>query len=102
MKTLRQIKRIIIFVIGMTVLLLGIALVALPGPAFLVIPAGLGILAIEFEWARRWLRKARGFIKACTTDNLDCREEPSGLNRWAIRTRVWLQRVKRSLKLSKG
>jgi tellurite resistance protein TerC len=31
----------------------------LPGPAFIVIPIGLGILAIEFEWARRWLRRAR-------------------------------------------
>jgi hypothetical protein len=38
---------------------LGIALVVLPGPAFLVIPAGLAILAIEFAWARRWLGRAR-------------------------------------------
>jgi hypothetical protein len=34
----------------------------LPGPAFIVIPVGLGILSIEFAWARRWLRtvKERG------------------------------------------
>jgi hypothetical protein len=31
----------------------------LPGPAFLVIPAGLAILAIEFAWAKHWLRQAR-------------------------------------------
>lgn len=59
MTTLRRIKRISVAVAGGTVLLTGIALIVLPGPAFVVIPAGLGILAIEFEWARRWLRRAR-------------------------------------------
>jgi hypothetical protein len=44
------------------VLALGIALIVLPGPAFLVIPAGLAILAIEFAWARRWLRSARAVL----------------------------------------
>jgi hypothetical protein len=57
--TLRQIKRVVIAVVGGTVLVLGIALIVLPGPAFVVIPAGLAILAIEFAWARRWLRSAR-------------------------------------------
>ncbi len=47
---------------GGTVLALGIAFIVLPGPAFLVIPAGLAILAMEFAWARRWLRKARGLL----------------------------------------
>ena len=55
----RHVKRIIIFVIGMTVVLIGVALIVLPGPAVLVIPAGLAILATEFAWARHWLRKAR-------------------------------------------
>jgi len=31
----------------------------LPGPAVVVIPVGLGILALEFAWARHWLRKLR-------------------------------------------
>jgi uncharacterized protein (TIGR02611 family) len=53
---LRQARRVIIAVIGFTVLLVGVALLVLPGPAFLVIPAGLAILAIEFAWARRWLQ----------------------------------------------
>ena len=30
-----------------------------PGPAFIVIPAGLAILGIEFAWARIWLKKAK-------------------------------------------
>jgi tellurite resistance protein TerC len=53
---LRHARRIVIFVVGMTVLLIGIALLVLPGPAFIVIPVGLAILATEYAWARRWLR----------------------------------------------
>jgi hypothetical protein len=34
-------------------------MIVLPGPAFIVIPLGLGILSIEFAWARRWLRKVK-------------------------------------------
>ena len=63
MISLRTIKRIVILVVGGTVLLLGVALLVLPGPAFIVIPAGLAILAIEFAWARRWLRKARNLLR---------------------------------------
>lgn len=54
---LRSAKKVIVFVVGTTVLLLGIALLVLPGPAFIVIPVGLGILATEFVWAKRLLRK---------------------------------------------
>lgn len=57
------VRRVIIAVIGGTVLLIGIVLIVLPGPAFIVIPLGLGILATEFLWARRWLRKAREMFK---------------------------------------
>jgi uncharacterized protein (TIGR02611 family) len=53
------VKKAVVAVIGGTVLLVGICLIVLPGPAVLVIPAGLAILATEFIWARRWLRKAR-------------------------------------------
>jgi tellurite resistance protein TerC len=56
---LRQARRVIIAVIGFTVLLIGVALLVLPGPAFLVIPAGLAILAIEFTWAKRWLQRIK-------------------------------------------
>jgi uncharacterized protein (TIGR02611 family) len=60
--TMKKVKRIIVAVVGGTVLAVGLALVVLPGPAFLVIPAGLAILAMEFAWARRWLRKARSLL----------------------------------------
>jgi len=59
---MKQCKRILVMVAGGTVLAIGVALVVLPGPAFLVIPAGLAILAIEFAWARRWLRSARAVL----------------------------------------
>ncbi len=59
---MKRIKRISVAVVGSTVLAVGIVLIVLPGPAFLVIPAGLAILAIEFAWARRWLRSARALL----------------------------------------
>ncbi len=59
---LKQIRRIIVAVVGFTILLIGIALLVLPGPAFVVIPVGLGILAIEFVWARKLLKKVKDRI----------------------------------------
>jgi tellurite resistance protein TerC len=52
-------KRIAVSIVGFTVLLVGVAMIVLPGPAFVVIPVGLGILSLEFAWARVWLRKAK-------------------------------------------
>ena len=49
-------RRLVIGSFGLTVLLVGVAMIVLPGPAFIVIPVGLGILGIEFTWARRWLK----------------------------------------------
>jgi tellurite resistance protein TerC len=57
--TLRKAKRLITAVVGFTVLFAGIAMIILPGPAVVVIPAGLAILASEFVWARQLLKKAR-------------------------------------------
>ena len=57
-------RRVVVFVIGMSVLLIGIAMIVLPGPAFVMIPLGLAILATEFVWARRWLRYAKRKFEA--------------------------------------
>jgi tellurite resistance protein TerC len=57
--TYRWARRIAVAVVGGTVLLVGVALIVLPGPAFVVIPVGLAILGLEFAWARRWLRKVK-------------------------------------------
>jgi uncharacterized protein (TIGR02611 family) len=56
---LRAVRRIVVTVLGGTILAIGVVLIVLPGPAFVVIPVGLAILALEFEWARRILRRAR-------------------------------------------
>jgi uncharacterized protein (TIGR02611 family) len=56
-------KRFVIGLIGFTVLLVGVVLIVLPGPAILVIPAGLAILATEFAWAKRWLRRAKEMVR---------------------------------------
>ena len=60
--TYKVARRIVITVVGLTVLLLGAVMIVTPGPAFIVIPLGLAILSIEFAWARHWLRKVRDGI----------------------------------------
>ncbi len=57
--TYKWARRIVVGVIGGSVLLIGVVMVVLPGPAILVVPLGLGILGLEFAWARIWLRKLR-------------------------------------------
>jgi hypothetical protein len=56
------IRKLIYSVLGVTVLLVGIAMIVLPGPAFLVIPIGLAILAGEYAWARRIIRRGTVFV----------------------------------------
>ena len=58
-ENIKIVKRVIVSVVGATILLIGVALLVLPGPAFVVIPVGLAILATEYAWARRWLKEAR-------------------------------------------
>ncbi len=58
----RQGRRIAIFLIGSTVMLIGVVMLVTPGPAFVVIPLGLAILTIEFAWARRWMARLRAGI----------------------------------------
>jgi uncharacterized protein (TIGR02611 family) len=58
----RHAKRVAIFVVGITVILLGVIMVVGPGPGPLTIYGGLAILAIEFAWARRWMRKANQMV----------------------------------------
>lgn len=57
--SLKKLKRLLVAVIGFTVLAAGIAMIVLPGPAIVVIPLALGILATEFAWARRLLSRVR-------------------------------------------
>ena len=58
-RTYEAARKVVVAVVGGTVVVIGIAMLALPGPAAVVIPLGLGILALEFAWARRWLRRLK-------------------------------------------
>jgi tellurite resistance protein TerC len=60
---IRWLRRVIVAVMGFTVLLIGLAMVVLPGPALVVIPLGFAILATEFVWARRVLKKAKSYYE---------------------------------------
>lgn len=63
---MKFLRRLLIALVGGTVLLVGIAMIVLPGPAIVVIPAGLAILAIEFAWARHWLMKFKEYAQKVT------------------------------------
>ena len=60
--TYKWARRIVVAVIGGSVLLIGVVMVVLPGPAIIVVPLGLGILGLEFGLARLWLRKLRATV----------------------------------------
>ena len=53
----KQFKKLVIFLIGISVVLIGCVLFFTPGPALVVIPIGLTILATEFIWAKKLLKK---------------------------------------------
>ncbi len=50
--------RVVYIVVGFTLLAAGLAMLILPGPAFVVIPIGLALLSLEFAWAERLLDSA--------------------------------------------
>ena len=52
-------KRMIILVVGLTILIIGVAMIVLPGPAIIVIPIALAILATEFVWAKIILQRTK-------------------------------------------
>lgn len=58
-KTLNQAKRFLKILFGFTLLALGVVMIVTPGPGWLTILLGLGILAAEFVWARRLLDRLR-------------------------------------------
>lgn len=55
-------RKVIVTIVGGLLVLIGIILIFIPGPAFVVIPAGLALLATEFEWARKLLKKFREWL----------------------------------------
>jgi tellurite resistance protein TerC len=57
--TLQQAKRLIKIVGGVTLLVVGVAMLVLPGPGILVIALALAVLSGEFVWARRLLVRVK-------------------------------------------
>ncbi len=56
---LRHARRLIIAVVGFTIVCLGVVMIVTPGPGWLTILLGLSILSVEFVWARRMLRSIK-------------------------------------------
>ena len=54
------IKRILVGIVGGLVTIIGVVALIAPGPGWLIIFAGLGILGSEFAWAARALKTAKG------------------------------------------
>lgn len=73
--TYKAARRIVVAVLGATVLLIGLVMIVTPGPAIVVIPVGLMILSIEFTWARLWLKRLRASISNRNTNSLGERAE---------------------------
>ena len=61
--TWRLVRRVLVGILGLAVLTIGIIMIVTPGPAILVIPAGLAILGTEFPWARRQVERIRSEAK---------------------------------------
>lgn len=55
----RNSRRAAISVVGAALVLVGLALLVLPGPGLLVIIAGLAVLATEYAWAQKTLEKTK-------------------------------------------
>jgi uncharacterized protein (TIGR02611 family) len=66
-KPYKMVRKIVIGIVGMSVLCVGAAMIFLPGPAIVVIPVGLAILATEFAWAKVLLHKLKEKIPWKTT-----------------------------------
>ncbi|SCG72315.1 TIGR02611 family protein [Micromonospora coxensis] len=93
--------KIFIAVAGALVVTVGIALIPLPGPGWLIVIAGLAIWAVEFHWARRLLgftrRHVHNWTRWVTSRSLPVRFVLGSIGLVFVATVVWL-----SLKYSLG
>jgi uncharacterized protein (TIGR02611 family) len=53
------VKRTLKIVIGFALVFLGVAMILTPGPGWLTIVFGLGVLAAEFVWAKKLLDRLK-------------------------------------------
>jgi uncharacterized protein (TIGR02611 family) len=59
LRTVEQVRRVFRIIAGFTLLLVGGAMLVTPGPGWLVIFLGLGLLAAEFVWAERLMKRIK-------------------------------------------
>src|SRR5918911_4363999 len=65
-RTSRAVYRFVVALLGVAITLCGLLLVPLPGPGWLIVFAGLALLATEFDPARRVLEFGRRTLQAWT------------------------------------
>jgi uncharacterized protein (TIGR02611 family) len=58
-RTVEQVRRVFRIVAGFTLLIAGVVMIVTPGPGWIVIFLGLGLLAAEFVWARRLMDRIK-------------------------------------------
>jgi len=68
---------VVITLLGLAIIAVGVVLLPLPGPGWLIIFGGLGLLATEYAWASRLLGRARGFV--------------GGWTEWTSRQGIWVR-----------
>lgn len=90
-----KLYRSVFLAVGVLVILFGLALIPLPGPGWLIVAFGVGILALEFDWAERLLERILVRIEA-TTDKLSPRQKVAlvvlgvaGVTAWITATILW-------------
>lgn len=74
--TLRTARRWVVAVVGGTIAAIGVALLVLPGPGIVVIALGIGLLATEFAWARRLMRRVRAQLPGASQNGDPDGEDP--------------------------
>lgn len=62
-KTTSLVRKLVIALIGFPIIVVGIILIPLPGPGILICLLGLIILSLEFDWAKRYADKAKGYLR---------------------------------------
>ena len=64
--TYLALRRLLVLICGISIVIVGIVMIVTPGPAIVVIPAGIALLATEFLWARRLLDRLKKTIASRT------------------------------------
>jgi uncharacterized protein (TIGR02611 family) len=77
---MHAVKKSAVTILGVALLVVGLAMMVLPGPGILVIVAGLAVLATEYVWARSLLNRAK--------DQAEKVQEAAVASRWRTASTV--------------